>query len=313
MAIAFGPVPSRRLGHSLGVNSIPAKTCSYSCVYCQLGKTVSMRAERRAFHDSAAVFEEVERKIREARDRSEPVDFLTFVSDGEPTLDINLGKTIEALRPLGVKIGVISNASLIWQTGVRDALHRADWVSLKVDAVKEDLWRRVNRPHGSLDLDRILEGISLFSAAHQGEWTTETMLVRGVNDGDLEVERVARFISGLSSMRSYLSIPIRPPAVRSVERPEEGTMNKAYQIFREKSIDVEYLIGYEGNAFASTGDAESDLLGITSVHPMREDAVAQLLSRTGASWSLIEGLIAGGKLTKVEYDDTIFFVRRLPD
>ncbi|MFC1800114.1 radical SAM protein [Candidatus Eisenbacteria bacterium] len=312
MTIAFGPVPSRRLGRSIGVNNIPAKTCSYSCVYCQVGNTVNMGIERKEFYETAAIFEAVERKVREAIARSEPVDFLTFVSDGEPTLDIHLGKTIAALKPLGVKIGVISNASLIWQSEVRVALQKADWVSLKIDAVSQAVWRRINRPHRSLSLDRILEGISLFSATHQGEWTTETMLVRGVNDDDLEVEKVARFISGLNPARSYLSIPIRPPAVKSVKSPEEEAINRAYQIFREKSIDVEYLIGYEGNAFASTGEAVSDLLGITSVHPMREDAVDRLLSRSGAGWSLVDKLIAEGSLVKVEYGDATFFVRRLP-
>ena len=122
MSIAFGPVPSRRLGRSLGINNIPAKTCTYSCVYCQVGSTLNMQVTRKTFYDTAAIFEKVERKVRETRDASEPVDFLTFVSDGEPTLDINLGKTIEALKPLGVKIGVISNASLISQAPVRDAL-----------------------------------------------------------------------------------------------------------------------------------------------------------------------------------------------
>ncbi len=311
-AIAFGPVPSRRLGRSLGVSTIPAKTCSYACVYCQLGKTVNMRAERKAFHDAVAIFEEVERKIKEAGDRSEPVDFLTFVSDGEPTLDVNLDRQIEGLKPLGFKIAVVSNASLIWQAEVRDALEKADWVSLKIDAVSESIWRRINRPHKSLELDRILEGISRFSSTHRGEWTTETMLVQGVNDAASEIHKVAEFISSLKPTKSYLSIPTRPPAMKWVKPPEEEVINKAYQIFREKSLEVEYLIGYEGNAFASTGDVESDLLSITSVHPMREDAVDELLSGAGAGWSLIDRLIADGKLVKVEYDDTGFFVRRFP-
>jgi wyosine [tRNA(Phe)-imidazoG37] synthetase (radical SAM superfamily) len=312
MAIAFGPVPSRRLGRSIGINNIPPKTCSYSCIYCQVGNTVNFGVERKPFHTTAAIFAEVEHRVRELVARSEPLDFLTFVSDGEPTIDINLGKTIEALKVLGVRIGVISNASLIWQSEVRDSLREADWVSLKIDAATGDVWRRINRPHRSLELDRIIEGISSFSATHQGEWTTETMLVSGVNDDDAEVNKVARFISKLNSTRSYLSIPIRPPAVRSVSRPEEGALNRAYQIFREASIDVEYLIGYEGNAFSTTGEVVSDLLGITSVHPMREDAVGDLLSRAGAGWSLVDRLIAEGSLVRVEYDDASFFVRRLP-
>jgi wyosine [tRNA(Phe)-imidazoG37] synthetase (radical SAM superfamily) len=271
-----------------------------------------MEVERKEFHSSAAVFEAVQRRVSGTIARSEPVDYLTFVSDGEPTLDINLGKSIEALKALGIKIGVISNASLIWKSEVRDALMAADWVSLKIDTVSNGVWRRINRPHRSLSLDRILEGIASFSAGHKGDWTTETMLVRDVNDTDPEIRKIARFISALNPTISYLSIPTRPPAVMSAQPPEEKAVNRAYQIFREASIPVEYLIGYEGNAFASTGEAVSDLLGITSVHPMREDAVDRLLSRAGADWSLVDGLIAGGNLVKVEYGGAAFFLRRLP-
>ena len=130
--IAFGPVPSRRLGHSMGINNIPPKICTYSCVYCQVGRTINMQVERKSFYKPEEVVQGVETKIREAKERGEPVDYLTFVPDGEPTLDINLGNEIELLKPLGIKIAVISNASLIWQEQVRDDLRKADWVSLKV-------------------------------------------------------------------------------------------------------------------------------------------------------------------------------------
>ncbi|MCK4443156.1 MAG: hypothetical protein KAW09_01335, partial [Thermoplasmata archaeon] len=126
----------------------------------------------------------------------------------------------------------------------------ADWVSLKVDTIAGDIWHKINGPHRELELDRILQGMSEFSRTFSGELTTETMLVRGVNDDPDELERTADFIAGLKSKRSYVSIPTRPPTERWVDPPTEEGVNVAYQIFSEKTIDVEYLIGYEGNAFA---------------------------------------------------------------
>jgi len=107
--LTFGPVPSRRLGQSLGINNIPPKICSYSCVYCQVGRTLHMQAERKAFYKPEEILKAVERKVKDAKNKGEGIDYLTFVPDGEPTLDINLGKEIELLKQLGIKIAVITN------------------------------------------------------------------------------------------------------------------------------------------------------------------------------------------------------------
>jgi len=117
--VVYGPVPSRRLGHSLGINNIPPKICSYSCVYCQLGSTTNIRVERKTFYQPEEIAQGVKHKVSQVRERNEPIDHLTFVPDGEPTLDANLGKEIELVKPLGIKIAVISNGSLIWRDDVR--------------------------------------------------------------------------------------------------------------------------------------------------------------------------------------------------
>jgi wyosine [tRNA(Phe)-imidazoG37] synthetase (radical SAM superfamily) len=185
--IAFGPVPSRRLGRSLGVNNIPPKVCSYSCAYCQLGRTIKMQVERQTFYEPEDIVKNVREKIARVSEVGEPVDYLTFVPDGEPTLDINLGREIELLKPLGINIAVISNGSLVWRQDVREDLVKADWVSLKVDSTREEIWRRINRPHRTLQLAAILDGMLEFAAVYKGELVTETMLVEGVNDRDDQV------------------------------------------------------------------------------------------------------------------------------
>jgi wyosine [tRNA(Phe)-imidazoG37] synthetase (radical SAM superfamily) len=137
------------------------------------------------------------------------------------------------------------------------------------------------------------------------------MLVSGVNDGDVVVRDVADLLAQLQPAKAYLSIPTRPPAEAWARPPSEKIINRAYQVFSERLDQVEYLIGYEGNAFAHTGRVEDDLLSITAVHPMREEAVDRFLAEAGADWSVVHQLVAQGQLVKTAYDGTDFYLRRL--
>jgi len=280
-----------------------------------------MQVERDAFYEPEKILRDVRDKVEKAKEAGEPVDYLTFVPDGEPTLDVNLGREIELLKPLGIKVAVITNGSLIWREDVRESLMKADWVSLKIDSVQEKVWRRIDRPHGTLRLDSILDGALEFATEFEGELATETMLVQGINDGEKHLEEVADFLVRLqpdaAATAAYLSIPIRPPAEEWVRPPDESVINRAYQILSERLDQVEYLIGYEGNAFAFTGDIENDLLSITSVHPMREDAVSEFLTRArpkrgaGADWTVVRKLIEQGCLIETEYEGRKFYVRKI--
>jgi len=314
-SISYGPVPSRRLGRSLGINNIPPKICTYACVYCQLGKTINMQVERRAFYKPEDVFQAVADQVRKVSKRGETIDYLTFVPDGEPTLDVNLGKEIDLLRPLNISIALITNGTLLWREDVRNELAKLDWVSLKVDAVTTDLWRRIDRPHKSLQLEAILEGMLDFAADFKGVLTTETMLIKDFNDHREDMEKIVDFLLRLKPAKAYLSIPTRPPARREIEAAEEAVINMAYQLYsgRLPGVDVEYLIGYEGNAFATTGNVEKDILGITSVHPMREEAITEFLKKMGSDWEVIDKMVSEGELVELEYHGKKFYMRKLPD
>jgi len=270
-----------------------------------------MQAERKVYYNPDELLKSVKKKVKDAKSKGESIDYLTFVPDGEPTLDINLGKVIKLFKPLGIKIAVISNASLIWQEGVLDDLCKADWVSLKIDAISKDIWRKIDRPHRSLKHDEILQGVAEFSRIFTGKLITETMLIQKVNDSVQETEKIADFISGLKNVKSYLSIPTRPPAEKWVKSADEYAVNSTYQAFREKSIDTEYLIGYEGNAFAFTGNVEGDLLSITSVHPMRKEAVDEFLKKADSDWMVIDKLIKENKLIETKYKNNKFYMRKI--
>ncbi|AIF69614.1 hypothetical protein PAP_06070 [Palaeococcus pacificus DY20341] len=312
MSIAFGPVPSRRLGRSLGINNIPDKVCSYACVYCQIGRTLRMEVERRAFYPPELIFEEAKKKVDNAKARDEKIDYITFVPDGEPTLDANLGEEIDLLRKLGVPLAILTNASLIWHEDVRENLLKFDFVSLKLDAVSEELWKKIDRPHKSLKLEKILEGMLEFRGEFRGKLVTETMLIDGINYSD-ELEKIAEFLRELKPDVAYIGIPTRPPAEEWVKPAKEEAINHAFQTFAKALGEdrVEYLMGYEGNAFAFTGNIEEDLLSITSVHPMREDAVRELLKKANADWSIVEALLGEGKLIELEYEGKKFYMRKL--
>jgi wyosine [tRNA(Phe)-imidazoG37] synthetase (radical SAM superfamily) len=311
--IAFGPVPSRRLGNSLGINNIPPKICTYSCVYCQLGRTNKMQVKRRIFYNPQKILRAIQDKVKKVKETGASIDYLTFVPDGEPMLDINLGYEIDLLKILGIKIAVITNGSLIWREDVREALMKADWVSLKIDSVQEEFWRRINRPYETLKLSSIQQGMLEFARTYRGELVTETMLVRTVNDSENGLSNIADFLARLRPDRAYLAIPTRPPAEEWAQPPPEEIINQAYHILHERIDQVEYLIGYEGNDFAFTGNLEEDLLSITAVHPMREEAVNDFLTRAGSDWSVIHRLINRGQLIETKYKGRKFYMRRLPD
>ncbi len=269
-----------------------------------------MQVERQVFYKPEQILYAVQDKIEKIREVEEMIDYLTFVPDGEPTLDVNLGQEINLLKPLGIPIAVITNSSFIWQQEVREALMGADWVSLKIDTVEEAVWRHVDRPHRRLNLTSILEGALEFARSFQGKLVTETMLVRNANDAEQQLKQVVDFLVRLQPAIAYLSIPTRPPAEEWVQPPEESIINRAYQVLNEKVKHVEYLTGYEGDAFAFTGNVEEDLLSITAVHPMRKDAVDAFLKRARVDWAVVHRLIVQDQLIETEYKGHKFYLRR---
>ena len=309
--IIFGPIPSRRLGRSLGINNIPPKVCSYSCIYCQVGATESMSITRKEFYSTDNILEEVSEKVSHLQMSGEKIDYLTFVPDGEPTLDINLGKTIERLKTFGIKIAVITNSSLMMDENVRKDLMKADWVSVKIDSGYEDIWRKINRPHGLLNLHEIFQGIEQFASSFQGVLVTETMLVKGINDNLCSLNKTAQIISEINPCKSYILVPTRPPAQSLVKSPTEESLNMAYQIYSSLIDDVELIVHDEGSDFSYSSDAEKELLSILAVHPMRKDAVNNFLSRSNSTWDLIDHLVSMKKLKAVTYSGTTFLIKNI--
>lgn len=309
--ILFGPIPSRRLGRSLGINNIPPKICSYACIYCQIGITNSMSITRQEFCSPDRIFAEAEQRIDEILKTGEKIDYLTFVPDGEPTLDVNLGKTIIKLKEFGIKIAVITNSSLLWDEEVRKDLMNADWVSVKIDSVYEDIWRKINRPHGHLKLHDIIQGIEQFAFSFNGRFVTETMLVKAMNDDSQSLKETAKIISRINPYKSYILIPTRPTAETFAQKPSEENINMAFQIFSKSVNNVELVIGNEGTDFTFSSDAEKELLSILAVHPMRRDAIDSFLLKANSNWEMINNLIEKEILREVEFSGNNFIIKKI--
>lgn len=220
--ILFGPIPSRRLGRSLGINNIPPKVCSFSCVYCQVGLTTEISVEPQEFYSPMIIYTEIKDRLAELKNNKERIDYLSFVPDGEPTLDKNLYETIQLIQDFGIKIAVFTNSSLIWKKEVQEALKLADYVSVKIDAIDETIWKQINHPALSLNLNKILDGILQFKEIFKGTLVTETMLIAGMNDNEDELIKISHFILKADPEIAYLTVPTRPTPFENIHSPERA-------------------------------------------------------------------------------------------
>lgn len=303
-------MPSRRLGRSLGVNNIPHKVCTYSCLYCQVGKAIKMQVDRQEFYKPENLTDEVKKILKNIQDRNDFPDYITIVPDGEPTLDINLGKLITMLKTTGLPVAVITNGSLISYPDVREELYKADYVSVKADVFDTAKWKLLNKPHKKLDLKEIINGTATFAEQFSGKLVTETMLIKDINDSESDLRNTVQHILIYKPDTAYIAIPTRPPAFKEAVPADESSVNRAYCIFREHIAKVELLTGYEGNAFASTGNFKEDVLSITAVHPMREEAVLELLKKSDGHKSMLTELIDHKLIEKIEYENHNYYLRK---
>lgn len=306
--ITFGPLISRRLGYSLGVNHIPAKYCTYDCIYCQVGPTHPLTITRQPFYETETIIAEVKQALEDVAKQGKHIDVITFVPDGEPGLDVNLGAHLRALKPLGIKLAIISNGSLLREPAVVEDFCLADWVSVKVDSVGADTWHKINRPYGRLRLEQVLDGITQFADIYQGELVTETLLVAGVNDSLEELTKTANFIRSLQPGCAYLSLPIRPPMETWVTAPRAERITAAHQIFKQNIKRVEVLGLVQPQPFVGQKGIQEAVLATAAVHPLDEQTVQGMLDEAGADWGEIDMLVNKALLVKTEFNGQVFFI-----
>ena len=216
------------------------------------------------------------------------------------------------LKDFQVKAAVISNASLIWQEDVKKDLAKADWVSLKIDALREDIWHRINKPRRTLELIEILNAIMEFAKAYKGTLVTETMLVEGYNDGFSEIEMLGGYLARLKPECAYLLVPTRPPAESHVRRVSGTRLAEIYSRIKELAqIKVECITGDEGDVFFIAEEVLESLLGILSVHPLREEVLLNILEERNISRQILCDLLEDKKIEGYEYEGEKFYRKKL--
>jgi wyosine [tRNA(Phe)-imidazoG37] synthetase (radical SAM superfamily) len=269
----YGPVPSRRLGYSLGVDLIPHKICSFDCIYCQLGRTTKKTVVRNDYADK----DEVLRQIESALSRTQMVDYISFSGCGEPTLNSAIGELIrEVKKQTEIPVAVLTNSSLLPDPQVREDLLSADVVLPSLDAGQESTFQKVNRPHSSLSLSEIVAGLTRFQKEYTGRIWLELMLIKGMNDTPDEVRKLKEAISKVNPDRIQLNTVIRPPA-EELARPLTAVELETMRRFLDPRAEI--IADFtEKKRTAIEAHTEEDILAFLARRPA---TLSDILSSLG--------------------------------
>lgn len=294
MTYVFGPVPSRRLGQSLGIDPVPLKTCNWNCVYCQLGRSKPLVNERRDYFPPEDIITEVEKAL-DAHEKGD-IDWVTFVGSGETTLHASLGLLIREVKALtDLPVAVITNGSLLYLPEMRQELSAADAVLPSLDAGNEKLYRKINRPHPEATYERLLDGLIQFRREYAGKLLVEVMLVHGLNDSQAALEEISTALQRIRPDEVHLVQPTRPPVEPWVQPPDEEGLLRARAILG----DLANIVHPASGAFDLSGaeSVEDAVIGIITRHPMRENELVEALSlwAPGEVVETLSNLREGGK------------------
>lgn len=266
----YGPIPSRRLGYSLGISTMPKKTCNYSCIYCQLGRTNHMRGTRALFYPVADIMKEFEQVLSEQL----RFDVVSIVGEGEPTLYLGLGTLIKELKKRTDKpVTVITNGAMLSDSAVREELLLADIVLPSLNAYNEETFRIINRPYKTIHFADTFAGLKQFSKMYSGQIWLEIMLLDGINDDEEALESFRKLLAEIRYDRLYLNTPVRPPAEADVKAASHERIMRAVEVLGGTAIDLLSKELYQ------SGDAD-DFLAVKSNirrHPMNQHEIRAFL------------------------------------
>ncbi|TLU82892.1 MAG: radical SAM protein [Chlorobium sp.] len=265
MKHVFGPVSSKRLGQSLGVDLLPPKSCTWNCVYCQLGKTRKLMTERQEFFPREAILDE----IRTAIAGKENIDWITFVGSGETMLYKGVGWLVSEVKKLtSIPVAVITNGSLLYLPEVREELLEADAVLPSLNAGSEALHDRIGRPAPGLTFRRHIEGLAAFRKEYKGRLWIEVMLLGGINDSDEALQDIADVLKEINPDMVHLVLPTRPAPEQEVHLPSEERIERAITILSQVAAVVHPAKGIMD--LTGSPDLLQAVTAIVSRHPVQQ-------------------------------------------
>ncbi len=301
----YGPVPSRRLGFSLGVDIIPFKTCTLDCVYCQLGSTRKTVCRRGSWYPPG----EILAQIKEALGTGRKIDVITFSGSGEPTLNRDIGRIVRAIKKMTrIPVVVLTNGTLLTRREVRRDLAAADIVVPSLDAVPGSLFRRVNRPNRALDPAKIIDGLVRFREEFPGEIWLEVMLIKGVNDSPAHIQDLRRASDRIRPDRIQLNTVVRPPADAKARPLGRGAMRKIRDALGPRA---EIIASFEKREQApAAGDFETALLTAVGRRPMTAGDISLSLGRhRDEVLKALSSLLTRGKVRRSVHRGGEYFAR----
>ncbi|MBN1456285.1 MAG: radical SAM protein [Sedimentisphaerales bacterium] len=304
-ACIFGPVPSRRLGRSLGIDLVPFKTCTYDCIYCQLGRTTNKTMQRKEWVSLDIVMEQLKAKL------SSKPDYITLSGSGEPTLYLRLKELILKIKDMtDIPVAVLTNGSLLWQQEVRDALKNADLVVPSLDAGREPVFQYVNRPYKEITFEKMLDGLVKFRDEYSGKYRLEVFLIAGVTTPDAEINHLANCINLVRPDKVQVNTVIRPPAEDFAERvPEKQLRTLAVRLHKNAEVIADYNNVHKEEGFSARRD---DVLTLLRRRPCSvEDIAAGLGLHRNEVVKYIEELSSGDKIETKRQNQRIYYKAKI--
>ena len=295
----YGPIPSRRLGQSLGVDLIPLKTCNWNCVYCQLGRTKPLTNERREYVPTNIVMAQIEQAL--ATHEPGEIDFISFVGAGEPTLHSGIGTLIRQVKEHSdIPVAVITNGATLYLPDVRSDLSAADVVMPTINAGNNALYQRIARPHPDVTFARYAEGLVAFRGEFLGKLWIEVMLLKDVNDTEPALRELATVLRAIQPDEVHITLPTRPPSETWIDVPDNEGIMRATAILG----DIAHVVHPRAGSFDLSGHESvvDAVIGIITRHPMSQEQLEETLS----NWvpeqveAALAQLAASGEARKVD-------------
>jgi len=297
----FGPVPSRRLGRSLGIDLVPFKTCTYDCIYCQLGRTTNKTVQRKQWVPIDIVIEQLKAKL------STKPDYITLSGSGEPTLHCQLDELISRIKDItDIPVAVLTNGSLLWLSEVRSSLRLADLVIPSLDAGCIQIFQYVNRPHSDISFNKMLEGLVKFSVEYTGKYWLEVFLLAGVTTPEREINRLKACINSICPDKVQINTVTRPPAENFAEPvPQEQLEAIAKQLYENAEVIADYGGVHKKQDFAAQRE---DVLTLLKRRPCSIEDIAEGLGlHRNEALKYVEELSSGGKIKAKPENQRLYY------
>jgi len=302
----FGPVPSRRLGISLGIDPIPFKTCSFNCVYCECGGTTNLTTKRKEYIPLKDIIIE----LKDYLDRNPKLDYITFSGSGEPTLNIGIGKIINFLKDNypQYKIAVLTNGSLLYQKEVREELFKADLIMPSLDAVSEQVFRRINRPPKSLEIQKIISGLIEFRKEFEGQIWLEVFIVPGINDTEEELKLLRDIIKKISPNRVQINSLDRPGTESWVKPVSKKDMERIVSFFQDLPVEIIANFKPREQIASFDFDIEEQMLATIKRRPCTAEDLSETLGiHINEINKYLQTLLERGRIESLNLERGAFF------